>query len=294
MRRTGQGFEAKIASLFSLAPMELGLQLVRVLVALESDAAREAITLASSSPHALVRIEALSHLESVGGSRVRAEMRKLLDDPQLEVRLAALEAMEKHNISVAGPFLVVRMQEKGFLKLPLNERRQSMQTLSKLRPKRAEELCLELLKQQSLFRSTALEQTRELAAHFLAEVAAVGSGANVLLEQIGKSSGFSNSKGVREAAGAALVRLNQRTEELAAARKAVEAARGSAGTTVSGGTRKTVVKKKKKARPPGSTTASARGPAGTPTSGVDARKGEDDEPAPRTSQRPPTRSANGE
>jgi len=289
MRRTGHGFEGKIASLFASAPMELGLQLVRVLVALESDAAREAITLASSSPHALVRIEALSHLESVGGARVRAEMRKLLDDPQMEVRMAALQAMEKHNISVAGPFLVVRMQEKSFLKLPLEERRQSMQTLSKLRPKRAEELCIELLKQQSLFRSTSLEQTRELAAHYLAEVAAPGTGANALLEQIEKSSGFSNSKGVRAAASAALARLAQRTEELAAARKTVDAARASSTTTVSGGTRKTVVKKKKK-RPPGSTTASAKAPT---SSGVDARPSEAQEPAPRSSQHP-TRSANGE
>jgi hypothetical protein len=292
MKRTGHGFEAKIASLFALAGMELGLSLVRVLVALETDAAREAITLASSSPHALVRIEALSHLESVSGSRVRAEMRKLLDDPQLDVRIAALQAMEKHNIAVAGPFLVVRMQEKSFLASPLEERRQSMQTLSKLRPKRAEELCIAFLQDQPLFRSSAKEATRELAAHFLAEVAAHGSTAGALLTEIEKSKPWRNSKGVRQAAGAALVRLSQRAEEIAAARKQVEAARGSGTTTVSGGSRKTVAKKKKRPKPPGATTgASTKAPN---TSGVDERKtGVEDPAAPRTSQRPP-RQATGE
>jgi hypothetical protein len=290
MKRTGQGFEAKIASLFAQAGMELGLQLVRVLVALETDAAREAITLASSSPHALVRIEALSHLESVSGSRVRAEMRKLLDDPQLDVRIAALQAMEKHNIAVAGPFLVVRMQEKGFLALPLEERRQSMQTLSKLRPKRAEELCITLLQDQPLFRSSSKEATRELAAHFLAEVAAPGSTAGALLTEIEKSKPWRNSKGVRQAAGAALVRLNQRMEELAAARKQVDAARGSGTTTVSA--RKTVAKKKKRPKPPGATTGA--GTKAPNASGTDERKANADDPAaPRSSQRPP-RQATGE
>jgi len=301
MRRTGVGFEAKIASLFAQAGMELGLQLVRVLAALETDAAREAITLASSSPHALVRIEALSHLESVNGSRVRAEMRKLLDDPQLDVRLAALQAMEKHNIAVAGPFLVVRMQEKGFLGLPLDERRQSMQTLSKLRPKRAEELCVALLQDQPLFRSSSKEETRELAAHFLAEVAAPpGNQAGALLTQIEQSKPWRNSKGVRQAAGAAIVRLNERLEQLAAARKQVEATRGSAATTVSGG-RKVVTKKKRRTRPPGTATgpgAKAPSTAGAkaPTaSGIDERKAQPEKPGepPRSSQRPP-RSATGE
>jgi hypothetical protein len=192
--------------------------------------------------------------------------------------------MEEHNIAVAGPFLVLRIQDKTFLKLPLDERRQALKTLSKLKPKRAEEVCIELLRNAPLFRSSALESTRELAAFFLGEIGGTEGAVAALLQQIEKSKPWSNSKAVRESAAAGARRIAERAQEIANARKQVEAARASSTTTV-GGPRRTVTKKKRKTRPPGTKTAAPSG---------DERKSQVGEaPAAGNSEAPP-RSATGE
>ena len=210
--RTGRGNEAKIAGLFAKVDVDLGLALVRILAEIDTDAAKDAIGSASKSPHALVRIEALGHVEGQSGARLRIELRKLLEDPDPDVRLLALRAMEEHNITIAGPFLVLRIQEPEFAKLPLGERHQALQTLSKLRPKRCEEVCIALLQDAPLLRSQSRDETRELAAQFLAEVA-TSDPALFLLENVAKSSSWRNSKRVRDAATAALDRLKARAEE---------------------------------------------------------------------------------
>jgi hypothetical protein len=255
MRRAGPGHEATIGAQFATADLELGLDLVRLLVAIDSDAARESISMASSSPHPLVRIEALGQLEGVSGPRVRAELRRLLEDDELDVRLAALRAMADYGIAAAGPFLVLRMQDKSFLKLPFDEREQCMQTLAILRPKRCEEVCIALLQDSRLLRPSALETTRELAAQFLAEVGS-GNGALQLLETIANSKPWSNSKSIREATATAALRLKARLEELVAAQKALADARRS---VVEPASRGTGIKKKKK---------TGRKTAGTKTSGI--------------------------
>jgi serine/threonine protein kinase len=212
--RVGRGNEAKIATLFAKVNVDLGLALVRLLSEIDTDAAREAVGMASQSPHALVRIEALGHIEGASGSRLRLEMRKLLEDPDPDVRLLALRAMEDHNIAIAGPFLVLRIQESEFSKLPFEERRQGLQTLGKLRIKRCEEVCVTLLSESSILRTKSRDETRELAAQVLGEVASSDT-ALFLLEKVAQSSPFRNSKRVRDAASAALARLKARADEVA-------------------------------------------------------------------------------
>jgi hypothetical protein len=227
---------------------------VRLLASIPSDEAREAISLASQSPHPLVRIEALGHLEGVSGSRLRIELRKLLDDVDPEVRMTALRAMEQHNITIAGPFLVLRIQERTFVKLPHDERAQALQTLCKLRPKRGEEVCMTLLKESRLLRPTALEETRALAAQFLAEVAS-SNDALFLLERIAKSNVFKNSKRVREAAAAAIQRLQARATEAAEAAERRKTERKTQPGTA-----------KKKAKPGATASPTTTSQSGTPAS----------------------------
>jgi hypothetical protein len=261
MRRVGRGYEPKIGALFATADVELGLELVRLLVSIESEPAREAIAMASGSPHPLVRIEALGHLEGVSGMRVRAELRKLLDDDEVEVRLAALRAMQHYQIAAAGPFLVLRIQDKAFLKLPYEEREQSLQTLSKLRPKRCEEICIALLEETKLFKMGALETTRALAARFLAEVASTDAAFH-LLEGIAKSKPWSNSKEVRAAASDALDRLTARAQQELEEQKQ----RRASAVSMQEGARATGVKKKKKTKV-GSKTGVGR-PSQAPAAGT--------------------------
>ncbi len=234
--RVGRGNEAKIGGLFPKLQVELALAMVRLLASIDTPASKEAVTMAAQSPHALVRIEALGHVEGAAGPRLRAEMRRLLEDPDPDVRLATLRAMETHNIAIAGPFLVLRIQEREFAKLPLDERRQALQSLCKLRAKRGEEMCIALLSDARLLRSGASEETRELAAQFLAEVAS-SDAAFFLLEDIAKSSILRNSKRVRDAATAAMQRLKERAEELErrrAERKTLTGAKSEAQKRKSG------------------------------------------------------------
>lgn len=218
MARTGRGNEQKLAALFKDADVELGLSLVRILAAIGSDEAKEAITEATSSPHPLVRIEAMGHLEGVSSIRARQEMKKLLDDQDENVRLAALKAMEDHMIHAAGPFLVIRIQEKAFAKLPLAERRQSLQTLRVLKAQRCEEVCVALVQESSWLRSEAADSTRILACEFLAEVTTSNNGFYAL-ESIAKAKGWKDSKRVKAAAQAAIARITERAEEIQARRK---------------------------------------------------------------------------
>jgi len=216
--RASKGHEQKLGKLFIAVDMELGLELVRLLVELDNDAAKEAISMATDSPHPLVRIEALGHIEGVGGTRVRNELRRLLDDEQGGVRLAALRAMEQHRISAAGPFLVVRMKEKSFLKLSYEERRQALSTVTTLRPARAAELCIMWLEDDKLFRSSNLENMRELAAEFLGECGHDDKARGVLTAVAGARP-WKASKDLKAAAAAGLERFEARAKERASRRQ---------------------------------------------------------------------------
>jgi eukaryotic-like serine/threonine-protein kinase len=274
--KSGAGLEAMIGALFKDADMELGLELVRLLMGMESDAARDAITLAANSPHPLVRIEALGHLEGVSGGRVREEMRKLLGDPQNSVRMAALQAMEQHRIAAAGAFLVLRIQDPAFLQLPAEERRQSLQTLATLRPKRCEEVCIELLKQSKLLRPDALESTREFAARHLGELARTDA-AYHLLESLARSRPWNTSQRVRKAAANALDRLNARAKQRIEGRKSVAGTLPGAKPAKAGATRAAAPAKGAAATPVGATRpdSTAETPPGGATGARRATAGEE-------------------
>jgi hypothetical protein len=88
-------------------------------------------------------------------------------------------------------------------------------------------VCIELLSETSLIPNRNRDETRELAAQYLGELAS-SDAALFLLEGTAKSSGLRNSKRVRDAAQAALDRLKQRAQE-ALERKA-ERKQQAAGT----------------------------------------------------------------
>lgn len=228
LQAKGVGHEAAIGELFASPQitLEMGLELVRLLAAINTPAAKEAIAQATRCPHALVRIEALGYSEGVSSERLRTELRKLLEDNDDEVRLAALRAMETYNITVAGPFVVLRIQDKGFIKLGYEERKQALHTVCTLRPKRAEELCIEILSQSALIRSKAMEETREIAAQYLGEIATTQP-AFYLLDEISRASKWKANEGVRQAATQALSRIAQRAEraKAASAQRATQAPR---------------------------------------------------------------------
>jgi eukaryotic-like serine/threonine-protein kinase len=171
LARNGKGHEAEFGAMIANAPLELALALVRVLAELPTKAARDAITLATRSPHPVVRIEALGHIEGASSERLRSELRALLLDREPGVRLATLKAMQRYNIRAAGPFLVLQIREKGFDGLPVEERRQALETVATLAPKRAEAVCLALLSEGKLIGGESHDKTREFAAEVLGRLA---------------------------------------------------------------------------------------------------------------------------
>jgi hypothetical protein len=114
------------------------------------------------------RIEALSHGEGLSGERMRLEMRALLEDSEPGVRLAALRAIAKYSVRAAGPSIVLRIRRQTFDLIPIEERRQALETLNALMPSRAEAVGIELLLDNRIVSSEAHEQTREAAADLLA------------------------------------------------------------------------------------------------------------------------------
>jgi serine/threonine protein kinase len=209
--RVGEGHEAELAALFEEAELDLGLALIRVLARIGTPGAKNAIASATKSRHAVVRIEALGHMEGVSSERLRLELRALLEDPSSEVRIAALRAMHDHAIRVAGPFLVLRIKAPGFDRLDYEERRQSLHTLSLLAPSRAEAVCLELLAEARMVTSEAHEETRALAAEVLGTVASTPESMAAL--ENASTARWKNSERVRisatHAKERAVIRLSQ-------------------------------------------------------------------------------------
>ncbi len=171
LARVGKGHEVRMGAVFVDAGLEMGLALIRVLSRIGTPEAKTAILRASTSPHPVVRIEAIGHVEGVSSERLRLELRALLEDNEPGVRVAALRAMHKHRVRVAGPSLVLRIKSSVFDTLAVDERRQALETLAALAQTRAEDVCVELLAEGRLITTDAHEETRALAAEVLGRIA---------------------------------------------------------------------------------------------------------------------------
>lgn len=202
------GYEARVANLFPKVDVDLGLALVRTLADQGSPASKEAILRATESPHPVVRIEALGHVEGQSSERLRQEMRALLDDADKSVRVAALTAMAQHKIKAAGPFLAMRIKGASFDALDGEERRLALETVAILTAARAEALAMELLEPGTVFKNEAREGTRLIAAEMLGRIGSSEDAKRVLERVAGQR--LLASKGVREAAALALKHLEER------------------------------------------------------------------------------------
>jgi hypothetical protein len=208
----GRGYEDLMRAMLPQVSVPLGVGLVRALVKLDTKKAKEAIVAATQSPHPVVRIEALGHLEGVSSDRVRRELQALMADKDESVRMAALKSMADFSIRVAGPFLVLRIRSRDFDSLSVAERKQALDTVAILAPPRAEAIALELLGKTRAFASTAHEETRELAADMLGRVVTPGN--TKAIETLEKTSTmrWKNSSRVRSAAMRSLTLIQQRAE----------------------------------------------------------------------------------
>ena len=169
--RVGPGMVGPIAALLPSAGVDAAIALIRLLVTMGTRLALDAVGAAGKSPYALVRIEALGALEGAASERLRVELKTLLEDPEPAVRVAALRLIADNRIMAAGPHLALHAKDEAFDELPLVERRAVLGTLAVLLPSRAEAICMEHAERAALLPRASREETRELAAEILGDIA---------------------------------------------------------------------------------------------------------------------------
>lgn len=157
-----------LAPLLPIATAPHAARLLRAVRAAGGSSLAATFAFAFRSPHLDVRLDALSLLPDPPPDHVREDVRKLVEDRDRETRLRVLRVVIDRKIGAAGDALARRLRERGFHDLDEVERALLLEALGAGDRRRAEALALELLEQQGLFRGEAVEQSRALAADFLA------------------------------------------------------------------------------------------------------------------------------
>jgi hypothetical protein len=166
--RHAAGHEAVVGHLLTVAEPAHAHTLIMALRNLGSPQALAAVCQALSSPHTPVRMEGLAALPEAPSDRVRADVEKLVADADPVMRQEVLRTVAERKVLAAGPALTRRIQDDKFLELPAEERRLLLEAVGALNRRRADDLAIDWLDRQQVFRTDALEQTRAMAAEFLA------------------------------------------------------------------------------------------------------------------------------
>jgi eukaryotic-like serine/threonine-protein kinase len=197
VEKWASGQEATIAQMLPRASEDTAIGFIQLLARQKTPAAFAGIEKALDNPSVRVRLAALAQFGESVGERAREEITKLLDSPNPVVRREVLSLIAQMNIVMAGPSLVRKIQADDYHGHPVEERRLLLEAVAGLKRDRAEELAVELLMKRKLLGSDSIEQTREMAADFLAR----SQSKEVLgvLETIAKQR-WGTSASVREAA----------------------------------------------------------------------------------------------
>lgn len=168
LRRFLVGHEAEVGRLLGTASSDHALDLLSDLRVAATPAALAAVSQALDSPHVEVRMEALAALPEAPAEHVRERVRQIVEDPEQALRFKALDVIADRHIAAAGPVLVRRIQDEAFHELDPTERRKLLDAVAKLNRRRADELAVAMLEAGGMFASQAVDQSRSVAAEFLA------------------------------------------------------------------------------------------------------------------------------
>ncbi len=171
VRHWARGNEARLGAVLESAPADTGLLIVGLLASVQTKDAARAIEHAARNPSLVVRIEGLSQLSSEQDDEVRAQVRKLLEDPVVAARMETLELVAQRGLVAAGPAIVLQIQAPAFHLLTTDERKKWLDCLVALSPRRALAVCVAILKEHQIVPTEAVEATRALAADVLADMA---------------------------------------------------------------------------------------------------------------------------
>jgi hypothetical protein len=201
------GNEQAVESAVAGASPEVARALLAILGRARTPASTAALARLAEAGDADLRVEAAA-LRAPSPDHVKLELGKLVEHDDPAMRLAALRAMAQRRIMDAGPVLVRRIEDPSFHDLSRDERETLLRALSTLNPTRAETLAAALLAPQGVLKRESREQTRVIAARYLADTARTPEGI-AALEAAAKKSWLGSDE-VRSIAEAGLAAAKAR------------------------------------------------------------------------------------
>jgi len=210
-----RGQEPMLAAMLPHAGTGLALAIVEIFSDLRTPGSLAGIEAAFQSQHLEVKLAALSRMTEGEGDgratadRVRNEIGKLLEDPDVESRKRVLHLVAQMNVVAAGPPIARGILTDEFHEIPLDERKLWLRTLAGLSAARGEAIAIELLSRRRILASEAVEQTRAAAA----EVLGLFDSTDVVdALTIASKQRWGTSTLVKDTAGRALVEIDARRQ----------------------------------------------------------------------------------
>jgi HEAT repeat protein len=114
-----------------------------------------------------VKIEVIRALGELGGSGVIIALREALDDPEVQVRIAALKAFGNIRSEAAKRIILDKIGDKNFKDKEFDEKKDYFETTAKWKDKEIFDFLVKTLKKKTFFGSTKNDENRACAAYSL-------------------------------------------------------------------------------------------------------------------------------
>jgi predicted Ser/Thr protein kinase len=160
------GREAEVAERVPTMSIETARPLLQLLANVNTQMGWDALRRLATHSNATVKCEATAFLAQ-SPEQKRDELGRLAENPNPEIRSAALRAMAYHQVRTALPLIVKRVQDPSFNLMPIPERRELLAAAYALNKERGEQIAMDIVQKHGLLVDDALEQTRALCAELL-------------------------------------------------------------------------------------------------------------------------------
>lgn len=114
-----------------------------------------------------VKKEVIRALGELGGSGVIVALRDALDDPEVQVRIAALKSLGNISSEAAKRIILDRIKDKNFKDKEFDEKKDYFEIISKWKDKEVFNFLVGILKKKTFFASARNDEIRACAAYGL-------------------------------------------------------------------------------------------------------------------------------
>ena len=114
-----------------------------------------------------VKIEVIRALGELGGAGVIIALREGLDDPEVQVRIAAMKALGNIRSEAAKRIILDKIKDKNFKDKEFDEKKDYFETIVKWKDEEIFDFLVSTLKKKTFFGSTKNDENRACAAYSL-------------------------------------------------------------------------------------------------------------------------------